>query len=95
MDSDQHSEPVSARLALFPPGSNPGRRRRRTIFVVIYFVAALMVTWPVYTLFSGTFPLILGLPLSLAWIVLALAVIFCALLWLYRSDLRDEDEVES
>ncbi len=62
---------------------------------MIYFVAALMVTWPVYTLFSGTFPLILGLPLSLAWIVLALAVIFCALLWLYRSDLRDEDEVES
>ena len=62
------------------------------IFAVIYFVAAIMVTWPVYTLFSETFPLILGLPLSLAWIVLALAVIFCALLWLYRSDLRDEDE---
>jgi hypothetical protein len=95
MDPDQHPEPTSARLVLFPPGSDPGRRRRRTVFVAVYAVAALMVTWPLYSAFSGTFPLILGLPLSLAWIVLALAVIFLALLWLYRADLRDEENPSS
>ena len=91
MDSDQHPEPASARLVLFPPGSDPGRRRRRTVFGAVYAVTAVMVTCPLYSAFSGTFPLILGLPLSLAWIILALAVIFCALLWLYRADLRDEN----
>ncbi|MEE8524666.1 MAG: hypothetical protein V3T72_12100 [Thermoanaerobaculia bacterium] len=91
MDPDEHPEPVSARLVFFPPGTDPRRRRRRTLFAAVYVVAAVMVTWPVYSLFSGTFPLILGLPLSLAWILLALTVIFCALLWLYRSDRPDED----
>jgi hypothetical protein len=92
MEPDPHPEPVSARLVLFPPGSDPGRRRRRTVFAAVYLAVAVMVTWPLYSAFSGTFPLILGLPLSLAWIVLALAVIFFALSWLYRSDLRDEEK---
>ena len=89
MESQQTSEPVSARLVLFPPGTDPLRRRRRTIFVAIYAAVAVLITWPVYSLFSGTFPLILGLPLSLAWIILALTIIFCALLWLYRTDLEE------
>lgn len=91
MEPEPHPEPVSARLVLFPPGTDPARRRRRTVFAAVYAAVAVMVTWPVYSLFSGTFPLILGLPLSLAWIVFALAVIFCALLWLYRADRLDDE----
>lgn len=88
--------PVSrpgARLALFPPGGEPARRRRRLTFVAIYVATAAMLTWPAYTLFSGTFPLVLGLPLSLVWVILALAVIFFALAWLYRSEPADPEDV--
>ena len=73
-------------LVLFPPGTPPARRRQRLVFVVILLVAGLALLWPIYPLFSGVFPLILGLPLSLAWIVLWLAVVLSALVWLYRSD---------
>lgn len=55
-------------------------------FVVVLFVAALALVWPAYALFSGIYPLIFGLPLSLAWPVLWLTVIFAALVWLYRSE---------
>ena len=73
-------------FVFFPPNTPPGRRRRRLVFVAILIVSALALIWPIYPLFSGTFPLILGLPLSLAWIVLWLAVVLAALLWLYRSE---------
>ena len=73
-------------LVLFPPNTAPDRRRRRLVFVVIVIVAALALIWPIYPLFSGIYPLILGLPLSLAWVVLWLAVVLAALFWLYRSE---------
>ena len=93
MDPEETREgaAVSARLALFAPGGDPARRRRRLVFAAVYAAVALLLVWPVYPLFSGTLPLILGLPLSLAWVVLALAVMFGALLWLFRSDERGED----
>jgi hypothetical protein len=55
-------------------------------FVTVLLIAALALVWPVYALFSGIYPLVLGLPLSLAWPVLWLAVVFIALAWLYRSE---------
>ncbi len=76
----------SLRPLLFPPGTDPARRRRRTIFLAVYVLIALLVIWPVYPLFSRTFPLVLGLPLSLAWVVMALGLMFGALLWLFRSE---------
>jgi len=79
-------DPVPLGLVLFPPGTPRERRRRRWIFLGCYLLAAALVLWPVYPLFSGVFPLILGLPLSLAWVVLALTIDFFALLWLFRGD---------
>jgi hypothetical protein len=73
-------------LVLFPPDTPPRRRRQRLFFAAVLAMAALALVWPVYPLFSGIFPLILGLPLSLAWTVLWLAVVFAALVWLYRSE---------
>ena len=55
---------------------------------------AASLVWPVYPLFSGVFPLILGLPLSLAWIVLQLAVAFTAFLILYLTEERDARRAE-
>ena len=74
------------RLTLFPPGTDPARRRRRKVFLAIYVAIVLLLTWPVYPFFSQAFPLVLGLPFSLAWVVAALVLMFGTLVWLYRSD---------
>jgi hypothetical protein len=50
------------------------------------FVAFLALIWPVYPIFSGVEPYILGLPQSLAWVVGWLGVVFVAVLWLYRAE---------
>ncbi len=76
-------------LTLFRPGTDPAKKRRRGVFLGIYLLAAALLVWPVYPLFSGIQPLILGLPLSFAWVVAALLVMFGALLWLYRTEGED------
>ena len=78
--------PLPKGLVLFPPDTSPARRRQRLLFVAILMVATLALIWPIYPMFSGIYPLILGLPLSLAWVVLWLAVMMTALIWLYRSE---------
>lgn len=79
-------DPLAKGLVFFSPGTPAGVRRRRWTFVALVALAAAALTWPVYPLFSGIRPLILGLPLSLAWVVLWLVVVFAALVWLYRAD---------
>lgn len=82
----QPPDSVSRRLVFFPPGTAPLRRRRRLVFLSICCAAALATNWPVYSLFAGTFPLVAGLPLSLAWVVLWMLIVFGAQVWLYRSE---------
>lgn len=77
---------ITSGLVMFGRHPDPAARRRRQIFVAIYGVVALMIVWPVFSFFAGAQPLILGLPLSFAWVVLALLVIFAALVWLFRTD---------
>ncbi len=86
---EKHDQALPAGLVLFRPGTDPARRRRRLVFLAVYVVVAALLVWPIYPQFSGIQPLILGLPLSLAWVLLALSVMFAALLWLYRSEDRD------
>lgn len=64
----------------------PARKRRRRVAVGIFALAFVAILWPVYPYFAGVRPFILGLPLSLAWLLLWLAVVFATLAWLYRSD---------
>ena len=89
-EKQPEDEPVPKGLVLFSPGTDPSKRRRRQAFLAIYLVVAALLVWPIFPYFSGIRPLILGLPLSLAWVVLALAVMFCALVWLFRADQRDD-----
>ncbi len=79
-------EPIPTGLVLFRAGTAPARRRRRVIFVAIYLVVAALLVWPIFPMFSGIRPMILGLPFSLAWVIIALSVMFAALLWLFRSE---------
>ena len=64
----------------------PRQRMRRRAFLVLLFVATLALVWPGYAPFAGTFPLVLGLPLSLAWPIGWLFLVMGGLLWLYHSD---------
>lgn len=86
----QESEaPLPKGLMLFAPGTSPGKRRRRLVFVAVYLVVTSALVWPIYPRFSGIFPLVLGLPFSLAWMVMALVVGFFAVLWLFLSEEGD------
>lgn len=80
------AEPLPRGLVFFPPGTPQAVRRRRVLFVYIVIVAAVALVWPVYSWVAAPRPLILGLPLGLAWVVGWLGVVFGALLWLYRGD---------
>ncbi|MDX1617920.1 MAG: hypothetical protein R3224_03985 [Balneolaceae bacterium] len=59
--------------------------RKRT-FILIIALIQLCLLWPIYPLFSDIYPLILGLPLSFAWVVLMLAASFLTMLWYYLTD---------
>ena len=68
----------------FFPTDLSARERRiygaLTLFFVLVFLA---LTWPVYALFSGIRPLVLGMPFSLFYVVVVLVVSFLVLLGLY------------
>ncbi|MDZ7773878.1 MAG: hypothetical protein U5K31_14225 [Balneolaceae bacterium] len=65
--------------------------RRKIIFVIGLVLVQLALIWPVYPLFSGARPFILGLPLSFFWLIVVLCCAFGLLLWYYLTDPRVED----
>lgn len=73
-------------LKLFPSSSSVRHRRRRMIFAAIYAVLVAALVWPIYPLASGIRPLIFGLPLSLAYIVLVLLAMFALQIWLFLGE---------
>jgi hypothetical protein len=73
-------------IVFFPPGTDPAIRRRRWLFLTVWAAVSAMIVWPVYPWVSALPGLFFGLPASMAWVVLALAIQFVALLWLYRTD---------
>lgn len=67
-------------------------RPPRLIFLAVMLFAVLSVMWPGYYLFSGTTPIILGFPLSFAWIIFWVIISFAAMAGLYLSDIQHEKE---
>lgn len=61
-------------------------------FLVVTVISGLALIWPVYPLAADIRPYILGLPLSFAWVVGWLIVMFVALVLLYRADMSDDSE---
>lgn len=59
---------------------------RKKIFLGLLLIIQLSIIWPGYALFSDIYPMILGLPLSFAWIVAMLLAAFFLLLWYYLND---------
>jgi fatty acid desaturase len=64
------------------------RHRRRRVAVGIAAVAGLALVWPVYPFAAGLRPFVLGLPLSLAWVIGWLVVVFVTFALLYRAEER-------
>jgi hypothetical protein len=68
--------------------------RTARILTALYFAGMLFcVTWPGMTLFSQVYPLVLGLPFSLAWIAgwIAGSVLVLSLLDRVEKRARDAD----
>ena len=74
------ADPLPNGLVFLSPRTRAPRHRRHMALALATLVAGLALIWPVYPLFGGIRPLVLGIPLSLAWVVLWLAVVFVALL---------------
>lgn len=69
--------------------------RRKIIFIVALLLIQLSLIWPVYPIFSDIYPLILGIPLSFAWVIFVLFAAFFLLLWYYLSDPGKKDTLNS
>ncbi len=83
-EGDGSPSPVRDPWPVGIPGDMPASRRRAYRAVLVYFVtvvAALM--WPVYELAAGIEPRVLGVPFSLAYLVILLLGSFTVLLGLY------------
>lgn len=83
-------------IEFFAPGTSLHVRRRRWIFFGIWMLAGSMVVWPLFAWFGARPVLVFGLPSSIAWVILALALQFAGLLWLFfgeEDDFGEEDEV--
>lgn len=79
-------------IQFFLPTTPARVRRRRWIFLGIWLFAFAMVVWPLFAWFGAHQGLVLGLPISIAWVVLALAIQFLSLLWLYLGEEPFDDE---
>lgn len=64
---------------------------RKRIFLGLLFLIQLGLIWPVYAMFSGIEPMILGLPLSFAWVIFLLLSSFFLLLWYHLSEPTDSN----
>lgn len=89
---------MTRRPRIFPSHLSPRERlvyRSVTVFFVALFVALI---WPVYGLFSGIRPMVLGVPLSLAYVVClvlaSFAALFALFLWEDRRQGPDEPSPE-
>jgi hypothetical protein len=66
-------------------------RRSRVLFVLVMLFASLAVVWPGQALFSSATPLVLGFPLSFAWIIFWVVVCFVSMMSLYLFDSKHEE----
>ncbi len=66
---------------------SPAPLRHRLLLGAVLLAMAATV-WPGYLLGARIEPYILGLPFSLVWLTLCIAVVFVALLLTFRADMR-------
>ena len=82
---------MKLRPRFFPSDLPPDARRVYAAATAFFVAVFLALVWPVYALFSGIRPRILGLPLSLAWVVGWVVAGFLALLAVHLWEARRGD----
>ena len=76
---------------LFSSSMTAAQRRVYRIVTCLFFGIFLATIWPVYPRFGGIHPMILGIPLSLFYVVALVALSFLAILALYMWEGRELD----
>ena len=61
-------------------------KQSRILFCIVIVTLSFFLVWPGYTLFASPTPLILGFPLSFAWVILGTVIGFVSLYILYKMD---------
>ena len=79
-------------MRLFSSRLTPKERRLYRALFVYYTLVAAALVWPVYPLFSGARPSILGLPLSLFYPAAILVASFSVLLSVFLWEGRRQNE---
>lgn len=67
----------------------------RRVFFGLMLMVQLSIIWPGFALFSAAEPLILGFPLSFAWLIAMLLLGFAAFVGLYVLDNRQQDAAQA
>jgi len=87
--------PDNCPRGLVLPGLRDEARRGPLLFFLgVTVLSGLALVWPVYPVANAIRPYVLGLPLSFAWVVGWLLVMFVALVLLYRTDELDEKKTD-
>lgn len=88
---------MRARPTLFPPDMPPAERRVYGAVAAFYALLFALLIWPVYPRFAGARPFVLGMPLSLVYVVSLVILGFLVLLGLFlwegrrRAGRRDRE----
>ena len=79
---------VKKGLVFFSEKTAP-QSKKRSIFWFIYFlICALAQVWPLYLIANRTDPYVFGMPFSMFWVALWIAIIFIGTLSKYRQEYR-------
>lgn len=70
-------------MTLKPEPTKPVLSRPALWAAVFCVIAFLATMWPIYPLFSSGLPLVLGMPLSLFYLIVVLVLVFGTMLGLY------------
>jgi len=75
-------------IVLFRKDIPPKKRRVYSIFSVFFIICVLAVIFPFYAVANRVTPYIMGMPFSMAWIVIWIILLFIGLVLLYAWESR-------
>lgn len=87
-------EKIDWKPVFFTTDTTSKERRAYILFLLLFIVALVSITWPAYTLVNRADIIIIGLPLNLFWLVLWKATIFTGLIFLYRFEYPGKKNLE-
>ena len=71
-----------------------GQRRTYRTVTILFVAIFLALVWPVYPFFAGIRPMVLGIPLSLFYVVALVALSFFTVLGLYLWEGHDRNPTD-